>query len=422
MLDDLRVTFNGSECYSGRGVVNAVMRTGSSQSCSAKLETGWIALNDGAPAPVGRDVQAEMRFLIEGWQSNYAIDRDYKNAVTDIFTWLSHLRFQLDCEEARIRVDCGTDHEKQLRDYAFALGEPIPVLDKLFHEFESAVEKVDSCRLESHVSYSSRLLHPLLLSSAFQRRAFQKPLGYAGDYGIVNMIGSDPAAGGSLFSRVLNVWFLSQAPAEAHRNRLEFLRSRIERVVLRARGSGERARILSIGCGPAIEVRNFIASYELKANADFTLLDFNQETLDHTLSNLRSLKDGAAKGCTFKGIRRSVAQLLKSSQRSSLSVSENYHFVYCAGLFDYLTDEVCRTLNAVMMTWVKPGGLLVVTNVHSSNPRRLTMDYIMDWPLIYRNTTQLAALLPPEFEGAYSIECDPTGVNIYLEMLKSADG
>lgn len=69
-----------------------------------------------------------------------------------------------------------------------------------------------------------------------------------------------------------------------------------------------------------------------------------------------------------------------------------------------------------------PGGLLVSTNVDSSNPRRLTMDYIMAWHLIYRNGAELAALKP---EAAAAENCkviaDLTGVNVYLETVKPGE-
>ena len=43
-----------------------------------------------------------------------------------------------------------------------------------------------------HEAYLRRHLHPLLLCSPFAYRTYQKPLGYAGDYEMVNMIVRDP--------------------------------------------------------------------------------------------------------------------------------------------------------------------------------------------------------------------------------------
>ncbi len=50
----------------------------------------------------------------------------------------------------------------------------------------------------------------------------------------------------------------------------------------RLHAKGGRLRVLNLGCGPAREVRDFIAEYELSNQAEFTLLDFNEETLSHT--------------------------------------------------------------------------------------------------------------------------------------------
>ena len=55
------------------------------------------------------------------------------------------------------------------------------------------------------------------MASPFMHRIFAKPLGYAGDYEMVNMILRDPCEGSSLFAKLLNVFILSQVPAVADR-------------------------------------------------------------------------------------------------------------------------------------------------------------------------------------------------------------
>ena len=46
-----------------------------------------------------------------------------------------------------------------------------------------------------------------------------------------------------------------------------------------------------------------------------------------------------------------------------------------------------------------PGGLLVATNVDSSNPRSFTMEYMMEWVVIYRNGARMAKLKPDAVRG-----------------------
>jgi hypothetical protein len=68
---------------------------------------------------------------------------------------------------------------------------------------------------------------------------------------------------------------------------------------------------------------------------------------------------------------------------------------------------------------VAPGGLLVATNVHLCNPRRLTMEYVMEWNLIYRDCSQMEALRPESAAADDLFICsDDTGVNVYVEVRK----
>jgi extracellular factor (EF) 3-hydroxypalmitic acid methyl ester biosynthesis protein len=91
--------------------------------------------------------------------------------------------------------------------------------------------------------------------------------------------------------------------------------------------------------------------------------------------------------------------------------------VYCAGLFDYLSDRVCRRLMDIFYEILAPGGLLVATNVEASNPDRQMMEYLMDWHLIYRSPEQLLALAPQKAPAENCrVVSDHTKVNIFLEV------
>jgi extracellular factor (EF) 3-hydroxypalmitic acid methyl ester biosynthesis protein len=97
----------------------------------------------------------------------------------------------------------------------------------------------------------------------------------------------------------------------------------------------------------------------------------------------------------------------------------SYDFVYCAGLFDYLSDRICRRLLEVFYDLLAPGGLLVATNVDSSNPSRVWMEYVVDWHLVYRDQEQFLKLAPDRAPpGSAQVKADDTGVNIFLEVRK----
>jgi len=95
-----------------------------------------------------------------------------------------------------------------------------------------------------------------------------------------------------------------------------------------------------------------------------------------------------------------------------------YDYVYCAGLFDYLSDRTCKRLVQHFLNWTAPGGLVVVTNVHTANPTRYRMEHVMEWYLIYRNEARMRALTADGGE----IRVDATGVNVFLDIRKPAAG
>ena len=213
----------------------------------------------------------------------------------------------------------------------------VPSLNGRFEKFEVLAAKVDSADKPAHRSFVRRQLHPLVFCAPFAYRTFHKPLGYAGDYEMVNMILRDPYDGGSLFAKSLHAWFVSQPPAEAHRNRGHAIPQDRgcwsgDRAGI-ARKRGRRARIFNLGCGPAGEVQAFLAEHELSNRADLTLLDFNDETLAYTTKILGDLKKKHERSTPIQMVKRSVGQLLKGRGRSAVTApsrTTKYDFLWLA--------------------------------------------------------------------------------------------
>jgi extracellular factor (EF) 3-hydroxypalmitic acid methyl ester biosynthesis protein len=254
-------------------------------------------------------------------------------------------------------------------------------------------------------------------------RTFQKPLGYAGDYEMVNMILRDPLEGASLFAKVLNSHFVAVAPAEAHRNRIIYLTRAIRDETRSRAKKGLHTKIFNLGCGPAKEVQDFLIYDDLCERSTFHLLDFNDETLNYTANLLGNLKMKFQRQTVIQTIKKSVHQILKEGPRSAETGKDTvYNIVYCAGLFDYLSDRICRRLMDQFYEILAPGGVLIATNVEASNPSRQMMEYLMDWHLTYRDGDQLMACRPQKaLPELCKIVHDETKVNIFLEVRKPAD-
>jgi extracellular factor (EF) 3-hydroxypalmitic acid methyl ester biosynthesis protein len=281
-------------------------------------------------------------------------------------------------------------------------------------------ERVDEEARPAHRAYARRQLHPLVLCSPFVYRTVQKPLGYAGDYEMVNMILRESLEGGSLFAKIVNMCFLNNPPAQAHRNRIKHLKQRLVEETRRAARAGRVAKVFNLGCGPAKEVQDFLSEEEISNRADLTLLDFNDETLRHVERLLTDRKSQSCRTTPIKLLKKSVHQLLKEAERGQDEMRPGtYDFIYCAGLFDYMSDRICKRLMNIFYDLLAPGGLLLATNVDACKPFRQSMEYLMEWHLNCRNGPQLKALEPEAAApNSCSIKADATGVNVFIEVRK----
>ena len=109
--------------------------------------------------------------------------------------------------------------------------------------------------------------------------------------------------------------------------------------------------------------------------------------------------------------------MLREARKPAESGAADRHdLVYCAGLYDYLTDRVCTLLTRMFYGFVVPGGLVVATNVHPSNPVRHYMDFLVEWHLEYRDVEQMLHLAREL--GTVRAHTDGTGVNVFVEIRK----
>ena len=421
VLSELRIRVDERLVFAGRAVVKNVVSVGAQLVCEASVEEGWLDAEGSLFNKDGQTLSRAFDGFLGRWKKLYRIEPHFKIVLTDMQSFFTDLRLWLEQVELGIRSAPAGDRVQIEKGTAKALGESTtPIITGLFEQFEEAARRVEPEFLPAHSAFAKRCLHSSLLCSPFMYRTYYKPLGYAGDYEMVNMIVRDPLEGSSLFAKLLNLWFLSQAPAVAHRNRLQHLEKKILETTLQTSMAGRPARVLSLGCGPAHEVQQFILDHQIADQASFTLIDFNNETLEYARCAIESVKQRQSRSTKLQVVKKSVSQLLKEASKTvERSPDDQYDLVYCAGLFDYLMNQTCQRLHNLLLDWVRPGGVLLSTNVDSSNPRRITMDLLMDWHLIYRNSQELAVLRPTRVrQDTCSVRADATGVNLFFQVVK----
>ena len=425
-LDEFDITLQAQKVYSGRATICNVVNAGTKTICEATLkDDGWTDLNLDLVVLNDERLAEEFKKFVQEWQKIYKVLPEYKEAVVDITMFLTDLQFWL--EQINLGIRSSPKQPEMEQSVIKRLSPPIiSSLNILFSKFEHIAAGLSEEMRPAHRSYIQRLLHPLVLAAPFANRAYRKPLGYAGDYEMVNMMARNLPEGASLFAKIFHVWLVDQGSALAHRNRLKYLARRIEEETMRVSNRSHRdARIYSFACGPAIEVQHFIEDSPLSERAEFTLVDFETHALECAAKTINQTirKRGLDTLVRFK--RKSVQQLIKESQKTNAAENidrEKYDFVYCAGLFDYLPDSTCRLLMKIFYDWLAPGGLLLLTNVAPTTPNRGSMELILDWHLIYRDAAQFLALSDAILEGEPRVQSDETGINIFLEARKPISG
>lgn len=420
VLKEFKIIVNDRLIYSGRATVSNLVNTGIVVVCEATLDEAWLDVDLFALITQPKKLRADFSDFLKEWERIYSILSEYKVVLADMQNYFVDLRRWLEQVELGIRSSASRDRLELERDVIQELVPSVlPSINSLFGRFEEVADQVAPELLPFHRTYAKRQLHPLILCSPFAYRTYHKPLGYAGDYEMINMILRDPLEGSSLFAKSVNLWFLTQAPAAAHRNRIQFLAKLLGEETRRRASRGQPMRIFDLGCGPAREVQQFLSQDAISDHANFTLLDFNDETLEYTGKVLVDLRAKFGRSTKIDLIKKSVHQVLKEEAKPGVN-QPRYDLIYCAGVFDYLSDRICKRLMNIFYSMLEPGGLLVATNVDASNPSRNGMEYLLEWHLNYRNVKQLKALVPDQSPaGSAHIRSDETGVNHYIEVRKS---
>jgi extracellular factor (EF) 3-hydroxypalmitic acid methyl ester biosynthesis protein len=421
VLDKFKILMDGRMVYSGRAVVGGLIDAGARIICEVKLDdlgakTDFFLQPSGA-GPDGE--QAYSRFFRQ-WQKNYRVSSEFKVQVTDIQAFLVATRRWLE----QVEFDLGISRDSRRPEQKFEALETvarrvISAFNAQHERFEELAYAIPDEHYGAHQEFVRRQWQHLFLCSPFGQRTFYKPLGYAGDYEMMNMIHRNRPEGGSLYEKLIHFLLVSQWPAQSVRNRVAHLKNHLLQETARVVRSGRRARILNVGCGPAREVQDFVKETPLANEVDFTLLDFNEETLGYARGQINQAKNQFSQQTRVETRRVSVHDLLRQNAHQEHFASEpGYDLIYCGGLFDYLSEPTCQSLMNLFYDWLRPGGTVIVANMNDSKPFRNFIEFVLDWQLIYRDNGKMLALAPERVRDAARVITEPTSVNLFLHLGK----
>jgi extracellular factor (EF) 3-hydroxypalmitic acid methyl ester biosynthesis protein len=372
----------------------------------------------GAPLPMermsalraGREVALALQGTIA---QSEEVPAAFRARTLELKAWAGHLR-ELIAAAERSRPWSGsagvTRHDEAFAQVvARALAEK---LTPLYDELAGHLAGLPQERVKRSFDFFRREVGPVLYEAPFADRCFHKPLGYAGDFEMMNLIYRNEAEGGSLFAKCLHRYLVEKPAAAAVRNRSHYLRGRILEA-LAAEGEGP-VRILSVASGPAREMQLLLEEEALAAcrrSVELHLLDQDLDSLKHAQAQLTSLHAGRLPHVRFTFHHKAMRNLLRRG------VGDTYDLVYSAGLFDYFSAPVAKAAGQRLFDAVAPGGRLVVGNFSHQNPGRFEMELTLDWHLIHRSQEELMDLFG-HLPGELKIDSEMLGINLFANVIR----
>ena len=294
-----------------------------------------------------------------------------------------------------------------------------PFLDQTERLFDT-IHDLPRSEQESLKSYSQRYLDGYFMKAPWMHRARTKPLGYPGDYEVMNHIYGRRMQGRSLIGQAINYASLHSPAARAVRNRRDMLKFELKRLCERSiSDNDEPISILSVAAGPAQE------TYELLSEIKMLHRPINIVLFD---------QDAAALAFAYGRLKRLVEQrwpdkvrliYLHDSIRRLLEDADifkgfgPFDAIICSGLYDYLRHPTAVKLTSHMYNYTRPGGLVYIGNMVPSNPSRWIMEHHLEWHLLYRTHEEILNFSQEACPNAlHEIVNEPAGVNPFIKITR----
>lgn len=331
------------------------------------------------------------------------------------------LRTLAECLEAHVWVQNIEHHLDQELDQLVALTGPTLALS--IKRMQDAMEGRDAETNEQAARFGKTMLNHYWLLSPLFARSFEKPCGYAGDYLLMHRIYRQDDEAPTLMGRILNRFYLNLPVVRAGYNRIPFLVRLLHEEVLAQ--TKPQVRMASLACGPGQELVDLFAK-PLKPGQtlSISLLDQDLDALDFCTRRHQQLRaeGGVPDAVSLDYFNVAVKLILKETASLQQQIG-SYDIFYAVGLFDYLPHDVGSKLVTALLSFLKPGGLLVIGNFTHHDAMTM-MDHLADWPLRYRTREELLALAAPALRhapGQYEaqIAIEETGLMLFLTVRKA---
>jgi SAM-dependent methyltransferase len=347
------------------------------------------------------------------------IPPEYRRHCADVMYLLRGYRAALkEVDSVSAHKDSPPDPGRLAALYGMAEERLLPEWRELWHEGNDLVRPLmgDRDRMIPVKKFTENVLTPAFMAGAVWNRSYRKPLGYPGDYGMMNYVYEWKPRGDTIYEQLVHRIGLDVAECIA--TRMVMIQEAIAETVA-ARAGKAPVRILSLGCGPAQEVANCLRAPTLPTPVEITLVDQDHEALgyayEQVCGEVMRLDNGSAVSC----LQASFAQLMRASALFAALPPQD--LIYSVGLLDYLSMRRVQKLVRALFEKLAPGGQLIIGNMADvATGNQWPMEFICDWSLHYRSESELHDMAALISGAAMELRPDPTG-RVYMLYVTKPD-
>ncbi|MCF8467425.1 MAG: PilZ domain-containing protein [Sneathiella sp.] len=404
----LKLKLGNTEIFVGNGKVRRIEPHENQHKVAIELTKGFLDIQKILDR---HDDLALQQAVTTGLaDESHLVPAEYKQSISDAVYMLRSIHKVLD------KVEKDLNHEDARRDDRvkdIILACEVKALAR-WKEISKSCLRIthslhgDEAAIAAMKRYTELVLTPELLAGASWNRAYTKPLGYPGDYQVMNYAYNLTMEGSTAYGKFCHR--LGTSTGEFIATRMTMTKQAIASLSSKAAAKGQTSfKIASLGCGPAQEVVNFLKSASVPIFIDFTLIDQDHDALSFAYKNtypeVARLDGKAAVKCLHATFLEFLAtgKLFRKLEKQDL--------IYAVGLADYLGTKRATKLVRDLYANLSPGGTLIIGCMRTSEESlEWQVEYVVDWTLVHRDESEMRDLaVDIEMEAKREIVVDSTG-------------
>lgn len=413
----LRLKLGPEEVFTGSGRVRRVEAHESTEKVAIELTRGYLdiqqLLERHDDIAMARQIRVGMN------DSSEIVPTAYKAVISDAVYLLRSVRDTLASVEREMPAKAPRREERIHEIILECELEALKRWRKISHRAMEIMKQIrgNPSVMKATKHYTERTLTPELTSGASWKRSYEKPLGYPGDFEVMNYAYNLAMLGDTPYDKFCHR--LGTSTGEFITTRMTLVKQKIAELVnLAAKDGKESFNISSLGCGPAQEVSNFLKGHAQPVSVNFTLIDQDDEALSYAYKNAYPEVVNLEGRATVNCLHATFLEFLAAG--NLFKKLDNQDMIYAVGLVDYLTDKRATRLVKDLYQNLNPGGTLIIGSMYDSeHSLEWQVEMITDWQLEYRdeeNMLAMASSLPEDAKRDTII--DKTGHCIVLLVTK----